>query len=242
MQDSEMLMSSSAAKFPGHKAVSHVVWTKFPQLYFLLAKWPSVRIVTVSTGSVSNLPSRFVSPNWGEKVKRNGFNAQALKWVCKARFRSFHIVCRCVFASLDSRVFWLLSLSTLIAALGFVFYVLRSEKEFCLYVQSSELFGVTVGSLGTGAISKFEMWISSRWRQPPKLQGRCGGVKSARKRCRGQRASTVERPVLVFQVRTSFRSGLAWQGLRNFSFDNLPLCFLFLRKTLIQGFVCLFFS
>ena len=39
--------------------------------------------------------------------------------VCKARFRSFHIVCRCVIASLDSRVFWLLSLSTLIAALWF---------------------------------------------------------------------------------------------------------------------------
>ena len=39
--------------------------------------------------------------------------------VCKARFRSFHIVRRCVFASLDSRVFWLLSLSTLIAALWF---------------------------------------------------------------------------------------------------------------------------
>ena len=39
--------------------------------------------------------------------------------VCKARFRSFHIVCRCVFASLDSRMFWLLSLSTLIAALWF---------------------------------------------------------------------------------------------------------------------------
>ena len=27
-----------------------------------------------------------------------------LQTVCKARFRSFHIVCRCVFASLDSRV------------------------------------------------------------------------------------------------------------------------------------------
>ena len=39
--------------------------------------------------------------------------------VCKARFRSFHIVRRCVFASLDCRVFWLLSLSTLIAALWF---------------------------------------------------------------------------------------------------------------------------
>ena len=40
---------------------------KFPQLYFLLAKWPSVRIVTVSTGSLSNLPSRFVSPKLGLK-------------------------------------------------------------------------------------------------------------------------------------------------------------------------------
>ena len=45
--------------------------------------------------------------------------------VCKSRFRSFHIVCTCVFASFDSRVFWLLSVSTLITALWFfVFYVL----------------------------------------------------------------------------------------------------------------------
>ena len=54
--------------------------------------------------------------------------------VCKARFRSFHIVRRCVFASLDSRVFWLLSLSTLIAALWFCLLCPTSENEFCLYV------------------------------------------------------------------------------------------------------------
>ena len=35
------------------------------------------------------------------------------------------------------------------------------------------------------------MWISSRWQQPPKCRAGFGGLKSARKRCRGQRASTV---------------------------------------------------
>ena len=37
------------------------------------------------------------------------------------------------------------------------------------------------------------MWISSRWQQPPKCRAGFGGLKSARKRCRGQRASTVLR-------------------------------------------------
>ena len=59
--------------------------------------------------------------------------------VCKSRFRSFHIVCTCVFASFDSRVFWLLSVSTLITALWFfVFYVLWKEIEFCLLRASSD--------------------------------------------------------------------------------------------------------
>ena len=62
--------------------------------------------------------------------------------VCKARFRSFHIVCTCVFASFDSKVFWLLAVSTLITApllrFGFVFYVLRKEIEFCLLRASSD--------------------------------------------------------------------------------------------------------
>ena len=31
------------------KAVPHVVWTQISQLYFLLAKWPSVRIVTAAS-------------------------------------------------------------------------------------------------------------------------------------------------------------------------------------------------
>ena len=35
------------------------------------------------------------------------------------------------------------------------------------------------------------MWISSRWQQPPKCRAGFGGLKSARKRCRGQWASTV---------------------------------------------------
>ena len=58
----------------------------------------------------------------------------------KARFPSFHIVCRCVFASFDSSTFWLLSFSALFAVLWFCllcFYdrILHSfaKKQFVFF-------------------------------------------------------------------------------------------------------------
>ena len=70
---------------------------KFPQLYFLLAKQPIVRIVTVSTGSLSNLPSKVCEPETGvEKVKRKGFNAQALKCLQSSVSKFSYCVQMCV--------------------------------------------------------------------------------------------------------------------------------------------------
>ena len=63
-----MLMRLVRGQVSGARKRFHMLCGhKFPQLYFLLANWPSVRIVTVSTGSVSNLPSKFVSPKLGLK-------------------------------------------------------------------------------------------------------------------------------------------------------------------------------
>ena len=51
---------------------------------------------------------------------------------------SFHIVCTCVFASFDSKVFWLLAVSTLITALRFCLLCSTKEIEFCLSRASSD--------------------------------------------------------------------------------------------------------
>ena len=57
----------------------------------------------------------------------------------KTRFPSFHIACRCVFASFDSSVFWLfLSLSTLFAELWFC--PLCSTKGYCIRCKNQVLF------------------------------------------------------------------------------------------------------
>ena len=53
----------------------------------------------------------------------------------KARFPSFHIVCRCVFASFDSSTFWLLSLSALFAVLWFC--LLCFTTGYCTHCQKA---------------------------------------------------------------------------------------------------------
>ena len=60
--------------FPGPESGFTCCVDKFSQLYFVLANWPSVRIVTVSTGSVRIRPSREPETEV-EKVKR--------KWLCQ---------------------------------------------------------------------------------------------------------------------------------------------------------------
>ena len=90
-------------RFWDQKAVSHVVWTQIPL-------WPSVRIVTVSTGSLNNLPSRFVSPKLGlKKWRGNGFNAQALKCLQSSVSKFSYCVqmCACIlrFQSVLASVF-----------------------------------------------------------------------------------------------------------------------------------------
>ena len=57
----------------------------------------------------------------------------------QARFPSFHVVCRCVFASFDSSTFWLLSLSALFAVLWFCLlcfttgYCIHCQKAICVF-------------------------------------------------------------------------------------------------------------
>ena len=106
--------------FRGQKAVSHVVWTQIPSTVLP----PGQMAKCENCDSVHWQPQQssvpVCEPETGvEQVKRKMASTHRPSSVCKARFRSFHIVCRCVIASLDSRVFWLLSLSTLIAALWF---------------------------------------------------------------------------------------------------------------------------
>ena len=50
----------------------------------------------MSTGSVSNLPSRFVSPKLGLKKRENGFNAQALKCLQSSVSKFSYCVQMCV--------------------------------------------------------------------------------------------------------------------------------------------------
>ena len=120
VQDSDAHEARPRPSFRGQKAVSHVVWTQIPSIVLP----PGQMAKCENCDSVHWQPQQssvqVCEPQTGvEEVKRKWLSTHRPSSVCKARFRSFHIVCRCVFASLDSRVFWLLSLSTQIAALWF---------------------------------------------------------------------------------------------------------------------------
>ena len=101
--------------------------------------------------------------------------------VCKARFRSFHIVCRCVFASLDSRMFWLLSLSTLIAALWFCLLCPTIENEFCLYVHLLTFWCNGWKFRNSLPISKSLRCGSAQVATTTQMQGRFWGVEKCSK-------------------------------------------------------------
>ena len=106
--------------FRGQKAVSHVVWTQIPSTVLppgQMAKCENCDSVHWQRQQ-SSVQLREPETGVGKSEEKMASTHRPSS-VCKARFRSFHIVRRCVFASLDSRVFWLLSLSTLIAALWF---------------------------------------------------------------------------------------------------------------------------
>ena len=53
--------------FRGQKAVAHVVWTQIPSTVLPPGQMAKCENCDMSTGSVSNLPSRFVSPKLGLK-------------------------------------------------------------------------------------------------------------------------------------------------------------------------------
>ena len=93
-----------------------------------------------------------------------------------------YCVCRCVFASLDSRVFWLLSLSTLIAALKALWFCFlcptydrKMNFVFCVHLLTFWSNGWKFRNSLPIYFEKFEMWISSRWQQPPKCRAGLGG-------------------------------------------------------------------
>ena len=87
--------------------------------YFVLGKLPRLgSCSSVDWQPQQSAASRFVGSETGvEKVKRKQLQRTGSQVFAprKARFPSFHIVCRCVFASFDSSTFWLLSLSALFA-------------------------------------------------------------------------------------------------------------------------------
>ena len=64
---------------------------------------------------------------------------QTVCTLAKLGFPSFHIVCRCVFASFDSSTFWLLSFSALFAVLWFCLlcfttgYCIHCQKAICVF-------------------------------------------------------------------------------------------------------------
>ena len=117
----------------------------------------------------------------------------------KARFPSFHIVCRCVFASFDSSTFWLLSFSALFAVLWFCLlcfttgYCIHCQKAICVF--SRAFFGRRNNGLkfrsGLPVAAILRCGSGLRWQQPAKLRAGFGGLKTARKHCHGQGASTV---------------------------------------------------
>ena len=81
---------------------------------------------------------------------------------------------------------------------GFVSYVLRQDIAFIAkkqFVFFACIFGRRSNGLKfrrrLASCSNSEMWIGLRWQQPAKLRAGFGGLKTARKHCHGQGASTV---------------------------------------------------
>ena len=115
-----MLMRLSAAKFPGPE--SGFTCSVDTNSLNCTSSWPNGKCENFDSVHWQRQQSsvQVREPETGvEKVKRKWLQRTGPQVFAKLGFEVFYIVCRCVFASLDSRVFWLLSLSTLIAALWF---------------------------------------------------------------------------------------------------------------------------
>ena len=110
--------------------------------YFVLGKLPRLgSCSSVDWQPQQSAASRFVGSETGvEKVKRKQLQRTGSQVFAprKARFPSFHIVCRCVFASFDSSTFWLLSLSALFAGLWFC--LLCFTTGYCTHCQKQFVF------------------------------------------------------------------------------------------------------
>ena len=106
--------------FRGQKAVAHVVWTQIPSTVLPPGQMAKCENCDSVHWQRQQSSVQVREPETGvEKVKRKWLQRSGPQVFAKLGFEVFILCADVCFASLDSRVFWLLSLPTLIAALWF---------------------------------------------------------------------------------------------------------------------------